>query len=304
MVNHRFQHLGSGDGQLACLGGLEQELLLQKGNPLRRGLHPQIPPCHHQPIESLQDGIHAFHSHGALDLGNQGNVLPHLGHQTAKGFGILGRGHKAQGRKIHPFRETKAKVGLILGGEDRHLQAGIRQVDPLPALHGSPDKHPAYQAGGLPIQNLQLDGAVVNQDGVSRGRQLDQQGIIAVQQGIFGVAYPQINTVTRAQNQCLLRPGQPDLGPTEVLQQGHRPPQLMGHLPDQGNGCPVGFVVSMRKVEPGHPHPRLNHGPQHPFLGTGRPHGGHNTGLLTFHPQTVFFSAHMPSLTPQALADP
>ena len=70
MVDHAFQHLGSGNHRLAGMIALTDDPFLQQRHLFFGDLHPQIAPRNHNSVGYLQDLLKIGEAAVVLDLGD------------------------------------------------------------------------------------------------------------------------------------------------------------------------------------------------------------------------------------------
>ena len=209
-----------------------------------------------------------------------GRLWPPGGDELFKLHHVLRRPDKGQGHQVNAQFHAKGQIVPVLGGDGRNGEHHPRQIDALVGAQGPPHHHPADEGIRGLLQDLELQGAVRQQHRSPHRRSEDDLGgVDGTLLAVAGDGAPgQGKGLPRDQGDGLgIDIPQPDLGPRQVLEDGHRPPGFCGRGPDHVIAGPVLLVGAVGKIQPGHIEAGL-HQSRKDLPGDRRPDGADNLG--------------------------
>jgi len=259
-VHHRLEHLRRGDhvdpGGERC----RDDPLLEMGDVLERGLHPEVAPRDHHGIGRGQDPVEVLQSLRLLQLGDDRHALPRRPNRPDQPPDVLGRPDEGKRHVVDAEAESELQVVPVLPRQGRQRYFPVGQVDPLPVCHlpplldTAPHLTPGNRSDGEP------HGPVLEEDPVPGTDVGGQPLVIDAADRLVAADVPggQGEVGPLLQNDAPLpEAAQPDLGPLQVLQDRHVSPLPPGFLPHDLDGAGVRFMFAVREIEPrdGHPVP-------------------------------------------------
>ena len=174
VLDHRLHHLGGGDDDAVELPGPADDALLQRRHGGVADLHPEVAARDHDGVGGIDDGIEMFDGLGALDLGDNAALAPGLTQALPRQVHVLGAAQEGDGDVIGADGGGEADVVLVLVGQRRGRETAALLVDALVVGEFAAVHHVAMDVRADHRLDQQLDGPVVEQQGVARGDVLDQ----------------------------------------------------------------------------------------------------------------------------------
>ena len=175
--DHGIQHLGGCDDHLACLTALFDHHFLEMGQLLRRDLHAQVAPGHHDAVALFNDIIQIFQPFLIFDLGDDAHGGAALGQDLPDLPDGVRRADKGGSNIIKAHLHPKTDIVLVFFCQGRKLDLYAWHVDALSLAQLAAIYHQTDDPGTLDLPHMQLDQAVVNEDPVSR-RHISVQAVV------------------------------------------------------------------------------------------------------------------------------
>ena len=279
VLHHRLEHLGSHDDRLAGLTAHLDRTLLDDGHLLEGQFHAQVAARDHHAVEGRHNALEVGHGLRLLHLGEDGDPPAHLVHDRVHILDVGGRAHERQEHEVDTDPQRPAQVVLVLVRQRRHADRDTGKVDPLvvadrPTLH-----HPGAHPRAVDLDHLELDLAVVDQDGVAgvavTGQALVRRAALGhVPEDVLG-RDGELRTVLEHDRPVGETP-EADLRALEVGNDPHTRVQLRGRTPHIGVGLGVHGVLAVGHVQAGDIHARLDELPDLLVGGGGRTQGAHD----------------------------
>ena len=287
VLNHGFQHLGSGDHPLAQQAALVNQPLLNGGQLHKGDFHTQVASGHHDALAGLANSLNIVHTGLVLDLGDDLDALAavfvqeiaHIQH-------ILLGGNKGRGHKVHIVLDAPQQVLLVRLGQEG---AGHHLIGKGHALAvAEVAAHHTYAVGVAALQLLYLKNhqAVVDQHPVAYGQILNQALVIDGDPGLVALhlIHGEGKFVTGVYMDLAVFEGaDPVLGALGIQQDGNGQIQLLTDLFDQVNLLLLLLMGAVGKIQPGHIHTGQAHFFQSLLVLGGGANGADNLGFPHKH---------------------
>ena len=168
VVDHRLEHLRRDDDGLGHAAAEFDGALLHDRNGFQRQFDAQIAAGDHDSVECVDDLLEVVDGLRLLDLGDDGDVTPLLGHDHVHALHVLGAAHERQGDQVGADAQTPAEVGLVLLGQRGNGDRDAGKVDALVVGDGAGDDDLGRDHDAVGLDDLDLDLAVVDQEVVAR----------------------------------------------------------------------------------------------------------------------------------------
>ena len=280
VLHHRLQHLRGHDHRLAGLAAHLDRRLLHDRHLLERQLHAQVAAGDHHAVERLDDPREVLHRLGLLDLGQDRDPSTDLVHDRVHVVDVVARCARTTGSTMStPIRRAQRRSSLSLSDSAGTLTATPGEVDALVVADRPTLDHAGAHAGADDVDDLELDLAVVDQDGVA--------GVAVVGQALVGGAAlrhvaedvlgrdRELGPVDERDRPVGEAP-EPDLGTLQVRDDAHAPVELLGGTPHVGVGLGVHRVLTVGHVQARDVHARLDELLDLLVGGGGRTQGAHD----------------------------
>ena len=291
VVLHGVEHLRGGDNGLVSRVALGDDLLLDVGNELGRDLDTQVATSDHDAVGSLEDLVELLDAQGALDLGEDRNVLAAVGKAELADL-LDGLAVTDEGRRnvIDVLGEAEQDVLAIALGDGGQGDVDVGDVDALALADQAVVQDDAVHVLAVDGLDLEADQAVVDQDDgalLSLGRKLE-----VVEGNVGGVAEPVLGRGLRGDDDLVagvdldlgvaLEQTGADLGALGVEQDADGLANLGGAATDALDATLVLLIGTVGEVETGDVHARLDHLANSLVVVTGGTHGANNLGAFKF----------------------
>src|SRR6185503_2001859 len=276
---HRLEHLGGQDDGDAAGTRPARDVFLGARHRFLRHLETQIAASHHDRIAHTEDLVEVLERFRPRQLRHDRRVVAVRGagqhpHSPQIGGGL----DEAQGHQIHAEQEAELQIVDVFRRHGRRGKHHAGRVDALVLAERAALHDRRSNVGPVRVFDAQFDQTVREQQAIARFDALGETGegrrdVPGTADAIAGRNDERIASRERNGPSALEEPG-PDLRSREILQDGHVASGSIGGAPDACDGCRVGLMRSMGKVEPDDVDTSLDHRVEH-LVGTAR---GTNSG--------------------------
>ena len=164
ILDHRLEHLRRRDHRLEILRRAADDVLLNRGNLLRRNFNAQIAARHHDAVGGLQNAVEMLDGLRLFELGDDPGLAAIGRNAIAHQAHIFRGAHKRNGDRVHAILERKLEILRILFGQRRNAHRNAGQIDALVfAQHAAVDDL-ADHVGADHFVHAQLDQSVGKQN--------------------------------------------------------------------------------------------------------------------------------------------
>src|SRR3990172_2095682 len=182
--------------------------------------------------------------------------------------------------------DPKLEVHQVLLGDGRNADRDAGDVQPVVVRQNAALQYLADDMHPIRLEYLELDQAIVDQDLIA-GVDLGGQAVIVDRRDPvcpLHLAGGQCELITGVdRHRAATKQAQTNLRTLQVLQDRHRPVFLDGELPPRADRLAMLFQGSVREVQPGHVHSRIDQSREHLRLATGRADRAYDLGPSLCH---------------------
>ena len=281
---HGIQHLRGHDAELGVAVGKPHRALLQDGHGFDGTLDAQVATGDHDAVGEAHDLLQVGDGQGSLDLGDDGRVGPADFRQVIPH--PLDVGAVSDEGDSHPVEALVAaehQVALVLLGKHVESVVAFRRVHGLAGFEETARLHGGDDLLALHPVHRQLQVAVVQDDGLSRGHELVEGGMADSDLAGGRVAFGGDQVPGLPDLELVALGVRAHLRSAKIHDQGDGEAFLVGDLADLGDPGRVVAVGPVAEIQPAGGDTGLEELTQHFRRIGGRADGGEHFGSTEFH---------------------
>ena len=278
--DHGLEHLGRHDDGHLGQPRLPDDVALDDRHLLQRHLDAEVTAGDHDGVHEGQDTGEVGDHLGSLELGDDGDARPAIEEEFADLLNVGGRAHERHRDVVDAMGDPEAEILAVLVGETRHGQRDPGEGHAL--VVGDDTARDDAAHGGIDVRPLhgQLDGAIVHPQLIAGLEGGDQ--IRMVERGALGGAQHRLGgkgkELPRHEHGAPADEiSEPDLGPLEILDDGHRPAPVGLALTNGADDGGMLLVGAVGEIQARHIHARLHELAQGGGVPARRPDGADDT---------------------------
>lgn len=183
--DHRLEHVGGHDDRAAHFDAALHDAPLDDGQIFHRAFDPEIPSGDHHGIGLADDLVEVAHSELVFDFRDDGGLASVAFEHVAQDIDVLAFAAEGECDEVHSEFASEGYVGEVFFGEGRQIYADAWQIDVAARAHGALGKYLTQDAVPVFFEDLHVDHAVIDQNGIALGDVVDKAVVIHIDRVIF-----------------------------------------------------------------------------------------------------------------------
>src|SRR5579872_2902337 len=164
VLDHRFEHLRSGDDRLSPGGGTPDDVLLNDGNFFRRDFHAKVAAGDHDSVGRFKNFLQMIDGLRLLEFGDDGNVAAMLGDDLLYGANVGSGTDERQGDRVNAMGEAEFEILAVFVGERRDGESDAGKIDAFVLAQHAAVENVAEHVFAAHTAHAQFNEAVAEQD--------------------------------------------------------------------------------------------------------------------------------------------